>query len=177
MTVKARIYLLLVGALLLLVAVLFGIRQYRIGRTAAFCRAVGEMPPAELARFADRCDQLMWERGGPGAGLEFIRDDKTLARFTLVGTTPYEIVVEKGHVGLKYHKGHWSYSDLLFWGEDYAQDGECIRVLKIAYGSGGFRVLAQREGGHGERADKANRGQSFSPDTNRTAADSSRRSR
>lgn len=169
MTAERRTYLVVIGALLLLVGGPLGVRQYNIARTAAFCRAVGVLPPAELAGFADRCDRLMWERGGPASGLEFIRDTKTLAQFALVGKAPYEIVVEKGHVGLKYHEGHWSYSDLLFWGEDYGPDGDRIRILKIAYGSYGFRVLHQREGGHSEPGGPANRGQPIRSETNRAS--------
>ncbi len=154
-----KVYL-LVSALVLLIATPIGVRRFRIARTAAFCEAVGALPTADLADFASRCDLLMWERGGPGAEHDFIRDPKILDRFALVRRTPYEIVVDKGDVIFKYFHGHWSYSDVLIWGEDLdPRDGHKIRVLRIAYGSSGSRVLCERQGGHGERDGAANRSQ------------------
>ncbi|MCX6915891.1 MAG: hypothetical protein NT167_23075, partial [Verrucomicrobia bacterium] len=107
MTTQARIYSLLVGALLLLVAVPFGVLRYRVAKSRAFCDAVEALPRSELDEFASRCDRLMRQRGGPEAGLEFIADTNILAQFALSGKTPYEIVLEKGTVCIKYIKGDW----------------------------------------------------------------------
>lgn len=148
MTARSRTYFVIVLALVLLVGIPMGVRQYRIARTAAFCEAVGELPAAELAEFADRCDLLLWERDGPGAETDIIRDSKVLARFALVRRTPYEIVVGRGNVMLKYFRGHWSYSDGLMWGvETDDRDGHPIQVLKLAYGTYGWRILHRREAG------------------------------
>src|SRR4051794_11000237 len=150
MTTRARVSLLLIGALLLTAAAPFGVRQYRIAKSRAFCDAVEALPRSELNEVASRCDRLMREHGGPEAGLECIKDTSTLAQFALAGTTPYEIVLEKGTVGIKYVGGNWRYSTIAIWGEDYSAHGDRIRVLKIAYGTYGWRILSQREGGHGE---------------------------
>jgi hypothetical protein len=160
MTTRARVSLLLIGALLLLTALPLGVLQYRIGKSRAFCDAVEALPKGELDEVASRCDRLMRERGGPEAGLEFIRSPSTLGQFALAGKTPYEIVLERGTVGIKYIGGNWRYSAVAIWKEDYSPKGDRIRVLKITYGTYGWRILSQREGGHGEPTASANAGRS-----------------
>ena len=143
MTTRRRIYLLLIVALLLLVAAPFGVLRYRIARSAAFYDAVAALPHHELAEFVDRCNRLMQERGGPEASLEFIADTNILAQFTLAGRKPYEIVLEKGSVGIKYFKRSWGsvhYSALVFLDEEYAANGEMVRVLRVSYGNYGRRI-------------------------------------
>jgi hypothetical protein len=147
---QALIYFAVIAGLLLQLVVPIGIQRYRISRTAAFCDAIEALPPSELDRFASGCDRLMWEHGGPARGLDFVRDTNILARFSIAGRTPYEIVLEKGNVGIKNFKGGWRYSDLLLWGEDYASNGDRIRTLKITYGDHAWRTLCEREGGHRE---------------------------
>jgi len=169
MTTRARIVSLLLGSLLLLAAAPFGVLQYRIAKSRAFCDAVEALPRSELDQVASRCDRLMRERGGPEAGLEFIRDGSTLAQFALAGKTPYEIVLEKGTVGIKYVGGNWRYSSIAIWGEDYSSNGDPIRILKITYGTYGWRILSRRESGPGERGGAANRSQPLSPETNQTS--------
>lgn len=158
MTTRARVLSLVIGALLLLAAVPFGVLQSRVAKSRAFCDAVEALPRGELDKVASRCDGLMREHGGPKAGLEFIHDASTLAQFALAGKTPYEIVLEKGTIGIKYIGGNWRYSTIAIWGEDYSPNGDRIRVLKITYGTYGWRILSQREGGHGEPIASANAG-------------------
>jgi len=167
MTTRVRIVSLLLGSLLLLAAAPLGVLQYRIAKSRAFCDAVQALPGSELDQVASRCDRLMRERGGPEAGLEFIRDGSTLAHFALAGKTPYEIVLEKGTVGIKYVGGNWRYTTIALWGEDYSPNGDRIRVLKITYGTYGWRILSRREGGHGGPDGAANLSQPVSSETNR----------
>ncbi len=145
MTTRAWIVALLIGALLLVFAVPFGILRYRVAKSRAFCDAVEALPRSELEQFASRCDRLTLERGGPGAGVQFIVDTNILAQFALAGRRPYEIVLEKGTLGIKYIKGNWRYSTLALWEDDNSADGKPIRVLKITYGTFGWRVLCQLE--------------------------------
>ena len=140
MTTRRRIYLLLIVALLLLVAAPFGVLRYRIARSAAFYDAVAALPHHELAEFVNRCNRLIRERGGSDA---IIADTNILAQFTLAGRKPYEIVLQKGMVGIKYFKRGWGsvhYSALVFLDEEYATNGEMVRVLKVAYGNFGRRI-------------------------------------
>ena len=139
-----------IAAVLMILAGTYGVRWYRITRTAHFCAAVADLPPGELEGLASTCDRLMWDRGGPEAELQFIRETDVLSQFSLIGREPYEIVVEKGVVALKFFDGDWRYSDLLLWKEDFAPDGERVRTLKITYGDGVWQTLFQREGPHGE---------------------------
>jgi hypothetical protein len=134
----------MVGALLLLIGVPFGLLKYRIAKAAAFCDAVEALPRGALDQVAARCERLSEERGGPNAGLEFIRDTNILAQFTLAGRRPYEIVVEQDTVGLKFIKGNWRYSTLAIWEKDRSSSKETIAVLKIIDGSTGWRILSQR---------------------------------
>jgi hypothetical protein len=150
MTTRAWVVSLLIGALLLVLAVRFGLLQYRVAKSRAFCDAVEALPQNDLDQMASRCDNLMRERGGPEAGLEFITDSKILAQFALAGRTPYEIMLEKGTVGIKYICGNWRYSTIAIWGEDFSSNGDPIRVLEITYGTHGWRILSKRKGGHGE---------------------------
>src|ERR1035438_6744168 len=159
-----------VAAIVLAGAARFGVLHYKIGRTARFCAAVASLPAIELSEVASQCDRLMWERGGPEAGLQFIHDSNVLSQFRLIGREPYEVVVEKGTVALKYHQGHWRYSDLLVWGEDYSSDGDRIRSLRIIYGAGASQMLCQRSGPHGEPDGAANRSQPFRSQTNQASA-------
>ncbi len=160
---------LLIGALLLVAAVPFGVLQFRVAKSRAFCDAVEALPRSELDQVASRCDRLMREHGGPEAGLEFIQDASTLAQFALAGKTPYEIVLEKGTVVIKYIDGNWRYSTIAVWEEDYSSNGDQIRVLKITYGTYGWRILSQRDGGHAEPDGAPNRSQSIRPSTNQTS--------
>jgi hypothetical protein len=144
MTARRWIFALLIGGFLVLLATPFLVLKYRVARSAAFCDAVEALPRAELERFASRCDRLLQERGGPDAELQFIKDATILAQFALVGRTPDEIVVEKDHVGIHYFSGNWRYSTSAFWDEEYSPDGDPIRVLKITYGTFGWRILCKR---------------------------------
>jgi hypothetical protein len=170
MTRRAWVFSLLSGALVLLLAVPFGVLRYRVAKSRAFCDAVEALPRSELDQFASRCDRLMRQRGGPEAGLEIIADTNVLAQFALAGKRPYEVVLEKGTVGLKYIGGDWRYSTIAFWEEDCSSNGDPIRVLKITYGTYGWRILSQRAAGHGEPDGAANRSQPVRLDTNRTSA-------
>lgn len=151
MTTRAWVVFLLIGALLLVVALPFWVLRYRVAKSRAFCDAVEALPRSELDQFASRCDRLMRQRGGPGAGEESIADTNILGEFALAGKRPYEIVLDKGTVGIKYIGGNWRYSTLAIWGEDYSPNADPIRVLKIMYGTHGWRILSQREGGHGKQ--------------------------
>ncbi len=175
MTTRARVLSLVMGALLLLTAAPFGVLQFRVAKSRAFCDAVEALPRGELDKVASQCDRLMLEHGGPGAGLEFIHDASTLAQFALAGKKPYEIVLEKGTVSIKYIGGNWRYSTIAIWGEDYSPNGDRIRVLKITYGTYGWRILSRREGGHGDQSGQPTPGErlacSRSPQGRRGCAD------
>ncbi len=145
MTTRTRIGILVASALALAVAIPYGVLRYRVAKSAAFCDAVEALPRTELEQFATRCEHLISERGGQDASLQVIVDADTLSRFALAGRAPYEIVVEKGTVGIKYFRGDWRYSTLALWDEDFSPSGEPIRVLKITYGTFGWRILCQRE--------------------------------
>lgn len=84
-------------------------------------------------------------RGGRDGSLQFVVDTDTLDQFALAGKKPYEIVVEKGTVGVKYFKGDGRYSALALWEDTYSSSGEPIRVLKITYGTYGWRILCRGE--------------------------------
>lgn len=152
MTTRRQIVILLSVALLLLVAAPFGLLRYRIARSAAFYDAVGALPRHELEEFGVRCARLVRERGGTEAHIEFIADSTILTQFTLVGRTPYEVILQvskdspNGLVTIKYFKPGWGsvhYSALVFWDEDYAKNGEgdLVRVLRVCYGNFGRRIL------------------------------------
>jgi hypothetical protein len=145
MTTRSRVGLLLIAGLGLLVAIPYGVLRYRVAKSAAFCDAVEALPRTELEQFASRCDRLLVERGGSEAKLQLISDPNTLAQFVLAGRRPYEIVLGKGTVGIKYIKGNWRYSTLAIWDEDWSASGEAMRVLKITYGTYGWRVLCRRQ--------------------------------
>ena len=169
MTTRARVLSLVIGALLLLTAVPFGVLQFRVAKSRAFCDAVQALPSGELDQFADRCERLLRERGGPEAKLDSIRDTNVLAQFSLIGRRPYEIVVEKHLVGIHFIKGNWRYSTSAFWDEDYLTDGDPIRVLKMTYGTFGWRVLCQRTARRGEPDGPANGSQPIRSETNSTS--------
>jgi hypothetical protein len=135
----------LVSALVVALAIPYGVLRYRVARSAAFCDAVESLPRAELEQFATRCEHLVSTHCGKDAGLQVIVDSSTLGQSALVGRPPYEIVVKRGTVGIKYFKGNWRYSTLAVWDEDSSPNGEAIMVLKITYGTFGWRVLCQRE--------------------------------
>jgi hypothetical protein len=139
------IWTLLIGGFLLVLAAPFLVLQFRIARSAAFCDAVEGLPRVELEEFASRCDRLLQERGGPDADLQFIKDATLLARFALAGRTPDEIVVKKDHVGIHFFTGNWRHSTSAFWMEEHSPDGDRIQILKITYGTFGWRILCQRE--------------------------------
>jgi hypothetical protein len=145
MTTRKWIGLSLIGVLLLAVTTPFVVLRYRIAKSAAFCDAVQALPPAQLEQFASQCDRLMLERAR-GERPQFIADTNILAQFALAGRTPYEIVVQEGVVGIKYFQGNWRYSTLAVWDEESSnKNGEPIKVLKITYGTYGWRVLVQRQ--------------------------------
>ena len=83
MTTRKRVAVLLIGVPLLAVATAFGVRNYRIARSAAFCDAVEALPRAELEHYAARCDQLMFEGDASQEGPRFVTDTNILAQFTL----------------------------------------------------------------------------------------------
>ena len=144
---------LVVIALLSLAVSPFAVRHYRMGKTAAFSRAVAALPARELEQFASRCDRLIWERIGTGQGLEFIDSTNILNQFRLAGENPYSIVLEKVTVqpryfvvAVKYFKSQ-RYGAIIFWNDDVSQKGDPVRVLKICYGTSRSAVLYQCEGG------------------------------
>src|SRR5215472_16829659 len=115
MTARARRYFLPVGALLLLAAAPFGVLQYRIAKSAAFCDAVEALPRGELDQFAERCDRLMRDRGNAQVQYEVIQDTNVLGQFALAGRKPHEIVLEGDSVFIKYIKGNWRYTTVAIW--------------------------------------------------------------
>jgi hypothetical protein len=156
MTKLRWVYLAFLGALLLLVGVPYGVLKYRIAKSIAFCEAVSALPRPELALVESRCERLVLQRGGPVAGLDFIRDTNVLVQFSLAGRTPYEIVVQQDTVALKYIKGNWRYDTLAIWEhDDTGPNGDPVTVFKIASGSGGWWILNQRSepagAGHPDR--------------------------
>jgi hypothetical protein len=145
MTTRKWIGILLIGVMLSVVAVPFVVVRYRIARSAAFCDAVEALPPTQLEQFASQCDRLMLERAHE-EGIRFIEDTNVLAQFALAGRAPYEINIQKGVVAIKYFKGNWRYSTLALWSEESSnKNGEPIKVLKITYGTYGWRILCQRQ--------------------------------
>jgi hypothetical protein len=72
-------------------------------------------------------------------------DDSILAQFSLVGRKPYEIAVDKNGVAIKYFNGNWRYSAIAIWGEEKSPNGDPMKVLKITYGTFGWRILCQRK--------------------------------
>src|SRR4051812_7507132 len=119
MNTRIWIISMLMGTLLLVAAVRFGMISYRVAKSRAFCDAVEALPHSELDEFASRCDRLMCQRGGPKAPLESVTDTNVLTQFGLAGKRPYEIVLEKGSVCIKYIDGNWRYSTLAIWEEDF----------------------------------------------------------
>jgi hypothetical protein len=156
----------ILGALLLLLAARYRVLQYRIAKSAAFCDAVGALPRPELDLVASRCERLSRERGGPQAELEFIRDTNILGKFLLAGRMPYEIVLEKDSVCLKYIQGNWRYSTLAIWEHDRGPSGQPLTALKITYGTYGWRVLSERS----EPGGSVNRSQPVGSETNQISS-------
>lgn len=144
MTIRVRIGVLFAVASVLAVTIPYGVLRYWVARSVAFCDAVEALPRSELEQIALRCDRLMLERGGLEAELQFLTDTNILAQFALAGRRPYEIVLEKGTVGIKYINGNWRYSTLAIWDDDWSASGEPVRVLKITSGTYGWRVLWMR---------------------------------
>jgi hypothetical protein len=169
MTKRAWVVSVMVGAVLLLAAAPFGVLRYRIAKSAAFCDSVQALPHSELDQYASQCESLLRQRGGPHAGLEFIKDTNILGQFSLGGRRPYEIVVQNDTVGVHFINGNWRYSTSAFWSGEYSSNRP-IRVLKITYGTFGWRILCERPVQDGEPDGAANRGQPAGSETNRTSA-------
>ena len=140
-----RISGLLIGALALAAAMHYGLLHYRIARSAAFCDAAEALPKDELEQYANRCDRLLIEQDASDASPRFITDAKILAQFSLAGRVPYEIVVSRSSLGVKHIDGNWRYSTIVIWDEDWTETGEPIKVLKMTYGTYGWRNLHKRK--------------------------------
>jgi hypothetical protein len=106
----------------------------------------------------------MRDRGDSQDEHEIILDTNILDQFALAGRRPYEIVLEKDFVFIKYIKGNWRYTTVAIWEKDFSPNGDPMRTLKITYGTYGWRILSQR----GEPGVQANGNQPVHQETNQT---------